>query len=191
MARVFGFKCAWLAAKSVSAEQLADAMGIAGLVECDWEVGIIAVFRDDAATNTFITPPIDGWTLAVSWKLRGNALELADLATAISAKLQTEVQVFTSHRVVDVYGWVVASSGVLLRGHIQEDDEWSVGEPMPQEEISKEMCGIEDLTEEGLPEFFMNEDYIIAMAEQLSVNPMTLDERTDLPNNGYAGMLPD
>ena len=61
----FGYIMNWLAFKSQEPLKVAEKLGIANPRSVDWQTGI-----DKANQNSvFITPPIDGWVLAVGWGL--------------------------------------------------------------------------------------------------------------------------
>jgi hypothetical protein len=193
----FGYKGAWLAAKDCTVERLADALGATGVTECSWEEGVAAAYdwRDDGEGSIFFLPPVDGWTIGASVQLFApfDALPptVGSFLERVSHAAQTEVQIFGTHRIVEAHGWGVAKNGLLLRYHVQnENGEWKSGEPYPEEDVAREESGIELLADgdddyDGAPEFHVDEEYIMTLAEHLSVRPTELDDRTDLPETGH------
>jgi hypothetical protein len=100
----FGFKCAWLAIKTEDSPAVAQALGLQNGRKCGWQKGIAAAYAGDV----FVTPPIKGWVLAVSFSLpeiHGNTRpdKLSPLVKMLSEKF-AEVQYFGTHRVVEYHG---------------------------------------------------------------------------------------
>src|ERR1700712_5712569 len=61
----FGYKCMWFAVKTDKKNRLAEILKLKNLSDCNWQVGIDKAYNG----SVFITPPIDGWTLACGWGL--------------------------------------------------------------------------------------------------------------------------
>jgi len=57
----FGYKCMWLAIKAENQQKVAELIGIKDPKKSNWESGIDNAYEG----SIFITPSIDGWTLAV------------------------------------------------------------------------------------------------------------------------------
>ncbi len=56
----FGYKCMWYAVKTVDKQKLAEKLGLNNVSDCNWHTGIERAYKG----SVFITPAIDGWTLA-------------------------------------------------------------------------------------------------------------------------------
>ena len=134
----FGGKQAWLAARDTDSESLSAALGLRDLGPVPWRDGIdLAHLTDD---RVVLTPPLPGardttWVLAV-----GRYLMRPDVVvdvTDLSARLDTEVQFFATHRVTELHRWQRAAAGELIRtfgyvGQTGEVTSWH-GEPDPAE----------------------------------------------------------
>ncbi len=196
MSRSFGYKCAWIAVRTDSPLTVATALGLRNLRPSSWEEGIAAAYRYEPkvilSRHAFLTPPIDGWTLCVStafFKLEREQ-QLVPFLCNLSRQLQTVVQCFQTHRVVEAHTWGWAESGNLMRlyGYLgergetlfdiggQTDAEASLGfrffdERSPEASDPKvDYWAREDLT-------FPNEDHVMQLAGKWSIDPTTLEER--------------
>ncbi|RZL40428.1 MAG: hypothetical protein EOP35_00905 [Rubrivivax sp.] len=115
----FGYKTAWFAVHTADTRAVADALGLRNLRPSSAEDGIAAGYGE--AGQVFLTPPVRGWTLAMSQGF----LDLADgappafagLLPRLSAELQAEVQFFASHRVAEAHAWARATHGELARAY--------------------------------------------------------------------------
>jgi hypothetical protein len=111
----FGFKTMWFAVKSQKPEKVAHALGVKTPREIEWDKGV-----DEAYKNSiFITPPIDGWVLAVGWGLfveemtKDNILSKAkDLSREFG-----EAQFFSTHRITEAHVWVKSVNGQIVRAY--------------------------------------------------------------------------
>lgn len=84
----FGPKGAWIAARGMSAEKLASALGLTSVTSTSWQLGLErsysprglqaldsmqavrnSEFQFPETSSVFVAPPIDGWTLAVGQRL--------------------------------------------------------------------------------------------------------------------------
>lgn len=172
----FGPKTAWLAVLDRSQAEVAEALGLTGgrnvpgaeAAEAFGEVGILPP-----------VPGVDGrWTLAVSF-------ELADISAtrlvSLSALLDTRVQAYSSHRVVEAHRWLAAERGRLLRhvevlGDSGELVAWT-GAPTPTE-TGLGLPALEEITDDEARfqvVLAVTEDTVLTVAHGWSVDPMTLD----------------
>jgi hypothetical protein len=141
----------------------------------------------------FLTPAVDGWTLAVLGSsklfeddgLAGGALDLPSLSRRFG-----EVQKFATHRVVDYQEWQRWVNGSPVRRYcwIGESGEipFDEGEPVSAE---GNLLRAADLDGDWDASDFADEETVMAVAAQWSVDPTTLDERDDLPPRGLLGFL--
>jgi hypothetical protein len=165
--------------------------------DCNWEVGIDRAYNGSA----FITPSIDGWTLACGWGLphgdsREGIEEVKNILKALSKEFG-EAQFFCTHRITEYHCWIRAVDGQVKRvySYLGESGENILieGEPTSFESTLKlantfsEEAKDEDYSErEDI--IWPNEEVIMQVAEHWSINPTRLDERTDIePGLGLLG----
>src|SRR5512136_620999 len=121
-AESFGYKNAWIAAKDVRPEAVAQALSLRNVREADWETGIRAAYEYPFTSAVFVSPPIDGWVLCVGLPLFAPVdarPPIFGLCTAEwAAQLQTEVQYFCTHRVVEAHAWARARPTGLERAYV-------------------------------------------------------------------------
>ena len=192
----FGVKIPWAAIKDVTRDSVVEELELEKTREADWAAGIEAAYEDGVsgiaglagAGSVFVTPAIDGWVLVVGNGLpcfgnKGQMHPPLPFAERLSAKLNTEVQFFATHRTVSHDAWVLARSGVLVRAFAVADGNVLVnqGAPTP-EEAPLEL-------EKPDPISRVNEDRTHELAGRWSVNPMTFDERKDVVGPGTLGKL--
>jgi hypothetical protein len=186
----FGYKQAWLAVRDTSADAVRAALGLRDLGPVSWRVGIdLAYLNDDRLA---LTPPLPGagdtlWTLVVGRWLFGERAggrpdgradgrpgeSIVDVA-ALSATLRSEVQLFASHRVVELHRWQRARDGALIRsfeylGESGEVRDWR-GDPDQTERAIGLPAVLEDDTD-----VIVGESDVMRVAATWSVNPQTLD----------------
>src|SRR5690606_41704428 len=108
----FGYKTAWLAIRHGSADAVFAALGCRNAGPVGWLDGVDLAYGDQDVA--LATPALaDGWMLVMGRRIMAVA-DVLDVAT-ISAALHTEVQLFVSHRVVDLHRWERGVDGSLLR----------------------------------------------------------------------------
>lgn len=119
----FGYKTAWLAIQTEDGAALAALLG-GRQMSANWVTGLsYAVETEDA---WFVSPPLDGWTLAVG----NGAFSYADAdgfdaLCALAAKFPT-VQFFANQRVSDGYCWAKFEDGRCLRAYCFLGDQGEV-----------------------------------------------------------------
>ena len=135
----FGYKTSWIAVRSRTTVEVADALTLGARRSMSFAAGTDAAYEG----GVFVTPPIDGWTLAHGREL-GDDIDLTgpeflSWLVEMSRRLG-EVQFFGTHRVAEWHQWASARDGVVLRAYAFADGEVAlyVGEPTPAE-VS---CGI-------------------------------------------------
>lgn len=198
----FGFKNAWLAVKDVRPDALAEALSLRSLRAADWETGINAAYEYPMTSAVFVTPPIDGWVLCVGFPLfapvdtRPPAFGLR--AAEWAAKLHTEVQYFSTHRVVEAHAWARARPSGLERAYSyvgesgekvldfgpQTEEELALGfaffDPSSAEAQGDDYWERQDLVHVG-------EEHVMALAARWSVDPSALAERELEVGDGLIG----
>ncbi len=72
-----------------------------------WGAGVGAAY----AADVFVCPPVDGWILVMGSEVLTTEVDPAEF----SRRLGCEVQVFKTHRVVELHAWARAVDGILIR----------------------------------------------------------------------------
>jgi len=189
----FGYKTAWFAIRSTDMRAVATALRLVNPQPAGWQYGIWhSVEKRDY--QIFVTPPINGWILAVGlpilWEADHHATErMVELSEQFG-----EVQFFGSMRISDVAIWARARNGRMLRrfyegdGNRQEfgaktDEEQALGlqffDSASPESKNPEYWKRKDLTYPG-------EETVLQVAGVWSVDPSKLDQM-GLPQE--AGLL--
>jgi hypothetical protein len=185
----FGYKNAWLAIRTEDTQAVAEALHMIDTHSTSWAEGIHVQGR----SPVFLTPAVDGWTLAVLGLgelaeddgLGGGALDLPSLSSRFG-----EVQKFGTYRVVEYQEWQRWVDGSPVRrycwvgesGEIRFDE----GEPISAE---GNLLGAADLNGDWDGFDVANEETVMAVAAEWSINPTTLEERDDLPSHGLLGFI--
>lgn len=191
----FGYKNAWLAVQGGSADEIIAALGLRDRGDIGWNAGLDHAYEyiyPGYGRYLFITPPIDGWTLCVSLRLfefsEGRSGAFSKLATRLSRDLNTTVQYFATHRVVDAHVWALAQNGELIRAfsYVGESGETLVDiGPQTEAEVSLGFA----FFDERLPEAqdnaywdrtdlsFPREYHVMALAAAWSLAPPDLQDR--------------
>jgi hypothetical protein len=218
----FGYKGAWIAVQGAPMEKVASALHLTDLGEATWEQGIRRSYDPDAPTegagqgdvfdfpqtfSVFVTPPVDGWTLAVGQRLaffRSFAFKkikddrdpgkLLPFLKSLSKGLGATVQYFFTHRVPEVHIWVWAEPGRILRayGYSGERGEvlFDVGPLTPGEAHMELKLPVKSEDPKDDSKVPPDEQMVIDIARKWSVDPTALDERRDLARVGLLGTLP-
>jgi hypothetical protein len=183
----FGVKSAWLSVRSEEPDEVVRALGLDDVRPARWSV-VPEVRRHppEPPFPVFVTPPVDGWTLA----LLAPSLAEADLDLAELSRRFREVQKFATHRVVESHEWQRWVAGSPVRrywwvgesGEIRLDD----GEPAAAE---GSLAHADDLDRDWDELEFADEDTVLDVAAEWSLDPTTLDGRLDLPPEGLLGYV--
>jgi hypothetical protein len=115
----FGYKTAWFAIHATDREAVARALGLRYLTPAPADAAITAAYREPG--KMFVTSALDGWTLVMSSDFltlaEGMPPPFLEMLRRVSAELDTEVQFFASHRVVEAHAWARAARGELQRAY--------------------------------------------------------------------------
>jgi hypothetical protein len=187
VARSFGFKCGWLAIRSVEPEEVGRALQLREVKQTAWPDGLAAVAawpQKQALKPVFVCPAVDGWVLCPF------SLALASLEQFNFEQLSRrfgETQRFLTFSVTDLHQWERWVDGGLVRRFGAEADDllFEIGE-QPEEETQVRRSHPGAGTDAPR---LADEDMVLAMAGRWSISPMTLDERTSLPVDGWLGGL--
>ena len=190
----FGYKTAWFAIRSTDMHAVAAALRLVDPQPAGWQYGIWHSV-ENRDYQIFVTPPINGWILAVGlpvlWEADHHATErMVELSSRFG-----EVQFFGSMRVSDVAIWARARDGQLLRrfyegdGNRQEfgdqtDEEKSLGlkffDSSSPESKEPGYWKRKDLTYPG-------EETVLEVAGAWSVDPSKLDQMGLPQESGLLG----
>ncbi len=196
----FGYKCIWFAVKTTDQKGVSEIMGLNDVSPCNWDYGITLSSAFDR--NIFITPVVDGWTLAVGWGLpKGDSPESLEKVKALADKLSErfgEAQFFGTHRVVEYHCWLKSVNGKTERvyGYLGESGENIAveGEPTVFERqynlvntFSAEAQNEDYFDREDLD--YPNEELVMEIAGAWSVNPQLIENNNNIQGLGLLGTL--
>lgn len=192
----FGYKCMWFAIKTDNQQKVADLIGVNAPKQSNWKSGI-----DNAYDKSiFITPTIDGWTLAVGLGLPpGDSKESLEKVKELLKKLSKEfgeANFFCTHRVVEYHCWIKSTNGKIDRsysylGESGENIDIS-GDPT---DIEKTYSFINTFSEEAKQDDYWDredltypdEELVMKIAGEWSIDPTKLDNRKDINGLGLVG----
>lgn len=187
----FGYKIVWIAVRTDNKQRVAEILKLKNIQPSNWKSGIETAYNN----GVFITPQIGQWTLAVGMKLvnDGNLENINQLEKTLN-KLSSEfgeAQSFGTHRVVEYHHWMKSVEGETKRiySYIGESGEnikvyGDLTEPenglnlfnsLSKEAESNEYWEREDFD-------YADEELVMKIAENWSVNPTKLTERKDIKN---------
>jgi hypothetical protein len=197
----FGYKNAWIAARGSRPAAVAEALGLRNVRAVAWDAGL-AASSHDASSAVFVTPAIDGWVLGVGCPLFTLADERAPVVgqrvAEWAARLQTEVQYFCTHRVVEAHAWVRARPSGLERAYayLGESGEKLLDEGQPT--VEERALGFA-FFDPGSPEAeaegyweredlaYATEEHVLLLASRWSLDPTSLDARDIEVGDGLIG----
>ncbi len=185
----FGYKCMWLAVKTGDKTRLAAMLQLRNVSDCNWQVGIARAYEG----AVFVTPPLDGWTLACGWGLpHGDSKEgIDEVKTLLETLSRTfgDAQFFCTHRVTEYHCWMKATGGHIDRvySYLGETGENIAVEGQPTE-FEQTLHLANTLSDEAKDEHYFDredvvwpdEELVMQVAGHWSVDPSKLDARTDI-----------
>lgn len=193
----FGYKMSWLAIKAPDAATVRGALDIENVQPANWRTGLVAAYNGHA----FISPRVGDWVFVLSSKLPElghppDNEEWTALMTDLSRTFD-DVQYFSSHRVSDYNAWARFGNGTEVRAFaycaetLVDRGDKTAGETelgyhyfdgKSADAGSNTYWEREDLC-------YPDEEHVMEIAGQWSVNPQSLDE-IDLPHgSGWIGNL--
>ena len=190
----FGYKTAWLAFRGLTQQQVTAALQLSDPKTQGWHDAIASSYAEGGSLVA-VTPPVPGrggdWVLATSVAI---LLQEPDI-TALSKQTGTEVQYFLSDRISETHGWERADGGHLLRAFEWTGDsgellKWT-GRPDRLELALglPDIAGATQATADAVFDADIDEETVLTLAGQWSVNPQTLDGAPS-PGNPLVGRLP-
>lgn len=195
----FGYKCMWFAIKSTHAEELITILNLSNIRPCNWQMGIEKAYEN----AVFLTPPIDGWTIACGRGLPyGDTKEGIEFVKNILQKLSWEygeAQFFCTHRVTEYHCWIKAVAGNIQRvySYLGESGENIMIEGEPTD-FEKGLHLVDTFSEDSKEKNYFerddvtlpDEEILMKVAENWSINPSNLESRYDIiPSLGLLGQI--
>jgi hypothetical protein len=143
---LFGFKVSWFAVKASDPTAVLDALEFGEAVPANWASGLATAYGRSQSSDpwVFITPPVGGWTLVVSFSLPYPTVEAHHdigrrfdiLLTRLMQRFD-DVQFFGSYRVAGFVAWARALKGKPIRTFAWSGSDGTVltnfGAQMPEE----------------------------------------------------------
>lgn len=187
----FGYKIVWIAVKTDNKSELSKILGLKNSKPSNWKSGIGNAYEN----SVFITPQIGEWTLAVGMGLPlGDSQESIEKLEKVLNELSSEfgeAQFFGTHRVVEYHNWMKSVNGKMERVYSYVGESMEnikvYGKPTEPESklnlfnsLSEEAKSDEYYEREDLD--YADEELVMKIAENWSVNPTKLTERTDIKN---------
>lgn len=190
----FGYKTAWIAVKTDNKYKVAELLGLKKLRKANWD-SALRLIRGKVDT-CFVSPPIDGWVLVIQVI---DSEEKTKKRLSILSSAFGEAQYFCTHRVPEAHTWILAKDGTIVRAYeyVGERGENTFVEGEPTE-FEKQYNLINTFSEEAKDDdyldnptlFVPNENFVMQIAENWSINPYTLGEREGLEADlGLIGKL--
>lgn len=185
----FGYKIVWIAVKTDNKLELSKILNFKNPRPANWQSGIENAYE----RSIYITPSIGEWTLAVGMGLPiGDNIESIEKLEILLNELSSvfgEAHFFGTHRVVEYHNWMKSVNGEIERiySYIGESSEniKVYGKPT---KIEKDLNLLNSLSEEAKTDdywnredlYYADEDLVIKIAENWSINPTKLTERKDI-----------
>lgn len=183
----FGYKSMWIAVRAADPAVVADTLRLSGVRTVGWQAGISEVQQSEGpSAPVFLTPAVDGWVLGVA-----GASGIDDIDLALLSRKFGEAQRFGTHRVSEYHEWQRWTDGEPLRRYVyvgdQKEIELDDGEPAAAEASIARRSDLDGDWDELV---FADEETVLAVAREWSIDPRSLASRGDLPGQGLLGYLP-
>jgi hypothetical protein len=178
----FGYKTAWLAVRDGDVDDTLTALGVRRVGPVGWSEGIDRAYRErDVIVATPRLPGAGGdpWVLVMG---RWLAYQLDEIdAAQLSTVLGREVQLFASHRVVELHRWERAAAGATVRSYEYLGERGEVlrwqGEPDQVERAIGLPDRFDPADAEDPPDgCLVGEQDVMRVAGAWSVDPTSLDD---------------
>jgi hypothetical protein len=192
----FGYKVAWFALSTDNPRAAADALGLHEIRLSRWAEGVEAAY----GLHVFVTPPLNGWVLAVGRSFFPPNLPEPFVKPLIQrlSRPFSAAQYFCTYRVSENHIWAIASEGRLVRGFAYDgsrgETQWDEGKQTKEERVLGFRFFDERSADAAEPGYwdrkdlgFPNECSVMKLAELWSVDPTVLDERFKEPSLGLLG----
>ncbi|GHT46554.1 hypothetical protein FACS189454_07900 [Planctomycetales bacterium] len=172
----FGYKTRWIAVKCSDKQQLADALKLQKQEPCNWTVGIEFAYSLLSENRVWISPPVDGWCF-----LLGDRNILDEIILNSLSEQFGEACYFGTYRVASVAEWTRSVNGQVVRkfsigdGTLEADEGKRTGIESGVAYMFIDIDDEED-TSKGRPQWADDENWVMSIAADWSVNPDELDD---------------
>jgi len=192
----FGSNMAWMAIETTDTIAVAEALGFKGINEVPWGEGVQAAHEG----AVFVTPPVGDWTLALGGSLFFASERTTNALRSLLVRLGQrfrDVQYFSNLRDVNLFALARVRRGRLVRAYSwlgsQNRTLLYEGSPTKEEQdlgfrVGEGQPPRIDLGEGSDPTPF-TEDFLLHLANQWSIDPMTLNSEFFEPELGRLGRL--
>ena len=182
----FGYKNQWLAIKSKDNEKIIKALRLQKVRACNWKEGVHFGYTKEV----FVTPEINGWTLVLG-------IDILDLESdgtqeflkRISREFE-ECQLFLTHRNTEYHFWGLARQGNIKRLYSYFGEEGNLiikGEATAIEHSLNLIKTRLNSNSENITDNIPNEDTVMLIAENWSVNPSKIENYANVSGLGFIG----
>lgn len=192
----FGYKMSWLALKTEDSAAVCESVPVENLQPANWRTGSSAAYRG----HVFISPAVNGWTFVVSFQLpelmeEEKTDELTPLLASLSDRFG-EAQFFGTHRVVGYHAWALFQDGQEVRAlaYLGERGEFLADrgdETDGEANLGYDYYDADHLESEDDGESddlcFPDEDHVMEVAGEWSINPQTLGDLEVPSGVGWIG----
>lgn len=182
----FGYQSTWLAVRGSNLKDVSKALPLVHAHETSWRDGLASVY--DFERRVFVSPPVAGFIFVVSGLglpaiTPGAEDQVVPFVARLSKDLNTEVQYFSTHRVVELHAWALAIRGTVSRAfaYVGESNETPLD------------LGPLTPTEAALGDRALRrptEDVVMRVAAGWGIDPQALEDYEAEPNLGLLGTLP-
>jgi len=190
----FGYKTAWFAVRSKDPRAVASALELQNPQPVSWQYGVLHAHEYNDY-DIFVTPPVNGWVLAVGMPIIWEADNHASQRMVELSKQFHESQLFGSVRTSDAYLWARASNGKLVRLFYEGDGERRV---LGDETEAEKTLGFRffdaSSPEANQPGYWQrsdltypDEECVLKVAALWSVDPSKVDKMALPPSLGLLG----
>jgi hypothetical protein len=190
----FGYKTAWFAVRSEDVDAVARAIELQNPEPVNWQYGV----RHAGEYNEyqiFVTPPVQGWVLAVGMPIVWEADDYAQERMIGLSKQFRETQLFGSVRTSDVYLWARAVDGKLVRLFYEGDGQRRViGKQTDAEKALGFNFFDSSSSESSQPGYWQRKDLtypdeecVLKIAAKWSMDPSKVDQMGLPPSLGLLG----
>jgi hypothetical protein len=191
----FGYKTAWFAVRSDDMNAVAKAIELQQPEQVNWQYGIWHAHEYNDY-QTFVTPPVQGWVLAVGMPIVWDIDSHADERLVGLSKQFGEAQLFGSVRTSDAYLWARAVDGKLVRFFYYADGEQrrEIGDIADAEKEVGVKFFDASSPESRQPGYWQRKDltfpderYVLKIAAKWSIDPSKLYEMGLVGSLGLLG----
>jgi hypothetical protein len=175
----FGYKISWIVVTSSDGRAVAKSLGLRDVRHCSWKEGVELAY---AGKSTFVTPTVEGWTIALGPHPEAGQASFLPRLEDLSREFG-EAFYFGTHRIVGYQAWGRAKQGKIVRafGYLGERGQFliNVGDRTPEEiELG---TGVEDVNCEP------DEETVLNLAGMWVLDPREIDLHTSATGPGLIG----